>query len=133
VGYKRPPKLYDLRWADEPGLEVAVRPAPIGHVLDLMTLSKKIGDDDPAAVRDLLQRLASCLHSWNLEDDDGPVPATYEGLTGQDMDLVMKILTGWVRAQATVDTPLPGSSANGQSSAPVPSVPMEPLSPRPPS
>jgi hypothetical protein len=133
VGYKRPAKLYDLRWADEPGLEVAVRPAPIGDVLDLMAMAEKVKGGDAAAIRDLLRRVASCLHSWNLEDDTGPVPATYEGLAGQDMDLVMKILTGWVRAQATVDTPLPSGSPNGLTSAPAPSIPMEPLSPRPPS
>ena len=134
MGYRRPAKAYRLKFADEDmaGLEVTARSLPIGEFLKLTELAS-LGDDPKAAtsgMTDMFRVLAGSLISWNLEDEDGkPVPASYEGIVGQDFDFVMKIVTAWMEAMSAVAPPLPNGSSNGTGSGLELSMPMAPLSP----
>lgn len=133
MGYKREPKLYRLKFADGDfeGLEVTLRGLNTGQFLEMSKLAKSVSADkanvDMDAAELMFRNVAHALVEWNLEDWNGdPVPATYEGVTSQDLDLNMKIITEWVGAMAAVDTPLPVGSSSGAIS-PEASLPMEPL------
>lgn len=134
VGYRRPVKAYRLKFADEDmaGLDVTARSLPIGEFLKLTELAT-LGDDPKAAAEgaaDVFRVFAAALVGWNLEDADGtPVPATYEGITGQDFDFVMKIVSAWMSAMSDVTPPLLNGSSSGGISGLERSLPMEPLSP----
>jgi hypothetical protein len=129
VGYRKKPKLIELRFPGDPeydGLEVTLRGQSLGGFLELMG----IGDVDKSALADQLERFADNLISWNLEDEDGtPVPTTREVVYAQDQDFMLRLATDWVEAlQGGVPAPLEPSSTDGELSA-VASIPMEPLSP----
>jgi hypothetical protein len=136
VGYKR--KLYTLKWGEDHelhGLEVTTKGLSIEKLVELMKLAASIPaekDVETAAATGgrLFGEFAKRLVAWNLEEDDGaPVPATAEGVADQDFDFMLGVVTAWMDAVASVDTPLPKSSPNGRAQAPEVSLPMEPLSP----
>jgi hypothetical protein len=128
VGVQRKRTVYDLRWADEPGVQVAMRACSIGDLFALEALAGK-ADGDAEAAKGFLGKLASYLDSWNLDGDDGqPLPATFEGLITQELGFALKVFKGWHGAMTSVDTPLPDGSGNGLPSALEQSIPMEPLS-----
>ena len=141
MGYKRTPKLYQLTFEDHPGLEVTMRALDIDGFTKLARLAGGLKNVDLrraegpelnaalAAMDEMFARFAKALREWNLEDDDGPVPATAEGVRGQDLDFILEILTGWMDAIASVDTPLNGSSPSTPPSALGLSGQMAPLSP----
>jgi hypothetical protein len=142
AGFKR--KLYTVTWPEGHelhGLEVTTKGLSIGKLAGLIRASQEIGraqdtDAKIAAGDRLLEGFASRLVSWNLEEDDGtPVPATAEGVADQDMQLMMELITGWMDAVASVDTPLPQPSPNGATTATAPSLeaslPMVPSLPSP--
>jgi hypothetical protein len=135
AGYKR--KLYHLTWpADHElhGLEVTTTGMSIARYRKMTGLSAQMkpGDTDSqvAVAEQLCDEFARCLTAWNLEEDDGtPVPATRDGIAGQDMDFVLGLISSWTTAVAGVgaDTPLPGNSSDGDRALEA-SLPMEPLS-----
>jgi hypothetical protein len=136
VGYQR--KVYSLRWAEGHelhGLEVSLTGLSIARLAKIQDLSGVLTGDAGtaeklAAADELFGEAAQCLVAWNLEDRDGnPVPATREGIAGQDVTLVMGLLQEWVQATASVDTPLPPGSNGGPKPMPEESIPMAPLSP----
>jgi hypothetical protein len=128
VGVQRKRTVYDLRWADEPGVEVAMRSCSIDGLLTLEKLAQT-ADADPGKAEEFLRKLAGHLVSWNLDGDDGqPLPVTYEGLVQEDLGFALKVFKGWYGAMTSVDTPLPNGSSNGHSSGLEQSLPVEPLS-----
>jgi hypothetical protein len=136
VGYRR--KIYRLTWApghDLHGLEVSFTGMSIGRLAKIQALAGRLtGDGDVtgklAAADELFGEAAACLVSWNLEDHEGnPVPATREGIAGQDVTLVMGLMQEWAQASASVDNPLPQSSNGGGNPMQEGSIPMAPLSP----
>lgn len=140
AGYRRKAKLYTLRWAEGHelhGLEVTCKDLTVERMLALVRLSAGFRGDMEAKLagaEKLFREFARYLVEWNLEDGDGdPVPATYDGIAAQDLDFVIDLVSTWIDAVASVDTPLPQNSNGGQPSAPALSMPMEPLSPSPPS
>jgi len=131
MGYQARPKVYKLVFDDDEyeGLVVRARSVKLGQIL---RLSRLVGMD-PANLRpedtenfeQLFTMFADALVDWNLDDDDGePVPATLEGIQGQDADFVMPIIKAWFVALAGVTGPLGAGSSNGKPSA-EPSIPME--------
>ncbi|GAA1749394.1 hypothetical protein [Nonomuraea bangladeshensis] len=127
MGYKRARKVYNLQFADPEmdGLEVRARSMPLG---DLMTMADTIDNLDKATLADvdgMLATFAEVLVSWNLEDDDDrPIPATVEGLKGQDQEFVFAIVGAYVNAVSGVSDPLPQPSPGGEPSLAA-SIPME--------
>lgn len=136
MGFKRPAKVYKLLFEDDDmaGLEVKARSMSTGDLLDMaplldMKMSNAPTADELEQVRDLLERFAEVLISWNLEDeDDEPIPATLEGLLSQDIAFVMDIVQAWADAVSGVPAPLDGRSPSGDPSLAA-SIPMDALSP----
>src|SRR6266705_3802130 len=87
--FKREAKQYHIIFPedhDNAGLEVLMRSLPIEEFLELTDLAggAKL---DTTVVRKLFTMFAGSLLEWNLQDDfDNDVPATYEGVQGQDLD-----------------------------------------------
>lgn len=134
MGFKREPKLYRLKFEDPSmaGLEVDAKSLSTGALLEVTELAgavknMKADEVDPAALRKLFEVFAAALVKWNLEDeDDRPVPATYEGVVSQELNFVLAVIMAWIGAIASVDIPLPAGSSSGGTS-PEASLPMEPL------
>jgi len=62
---------------------------------------------DPEELRPGLELLLKWgLRSWDLENVDGPVPLTVEGLISLPPDVTTAIITGWQRAIFEVALPL---------------------------
>lgn len=144
MGYKRKPKVYRLHFEDDDmsGLIVEVRPSSVGTMLDTADLAsmasvfdgismKNIRPEDLEKIgelRKLFDSFADSLVSWNLEDeDDNPVPATREGVYGQDVDFILEIIGAWAEAVGGVNEDTKAESSNGLPSQ-VALLPMEPLS-----
>lgn len=133
----RKSKTYKLVFDDPDfdGLEVRTKGASIGTLLEITRLTQEAASNDDQKVRALLDKFASVLVSWNLEDeaDDGtrtPVPATLDGLLAQDQQFVEALVTGWLEAVSGVDADTKAHSSGGGPS-PVVSLPMEALSESP--
>jgi hypothetical protein len=135
-GYRR--KVYKLKWPEGHELHelhVTIKGLSMKQALRAGRIASSLGSgaDDEArekAIDELNATFARKLISWDLQEDDGsPVPATLEGVEDQDMGLMIRVITDWVDAVSSVDTPLPSGSANGQSAAPEASLPTESLSP----
>lgn len=127
MGYKRNPKVYNLRFQDGEfeGLEVQVRSVSMGQLIAYRS-GKDDGDKDSTV--ELVELLADRIIGWNLEDEDGtPVPPTLEAIKAEDNDLIFAVINQWMDAVSGVKAPLPQSSPAGEPS-PVESIPMAPLS-----
>lgn len=129
-GYRRKARLFNLAFApDHPlhGLEVTARSVSMRDLLAVMELASLAGAslrDQAVGVGRLTEKLAELIVSWNLEDEDGnPVPATAEGVQGQDMDFVLALCESWIDAVAGVPAPLPQPSEDGAPSLEA-SIPM---------
>lgn len=131
MGYRRPARVFRLRFEDEPELEVMARSVPVGELLDIMKLADKMtGAPDEKSVKELFGWFAKRVIGWNLENEDGtPVPATLEGVLGQDFDFALKLVMAWVQAVSSVQVPLATTSA-GSTASPDPvegTIPMTPM------
>jgi hypothetical protein len=138
MGYQRPVKAYRLKFEDPDlaGLEVTVRSVAISEFLKMTELAGAADDPKVAAASagEVFHVLAGALMEWNLDDAAGqPVPATYEGIISCELDFVMMIVNAWLSAMSDVSPPLLNGSSAGTTSALEQSMPMEPLSPVPPS
>ena len=127
MGYRRTPKVYNIRFADDsdyPGLEATLRSYSVGQVI---AFRKDSGQTD--SVQAMVDLLAERLVSWNLEDEDGtPVPTTVEAILREDLDMIQALFDEWSDAITGVSVPLEKPSPAGEISQ-VGSIPMEPLSP----
>lgn len=135
MGYRRKPKVYNLKFQGEEfeGLEVRAKSVDVGRFITLNRLitGGKPDAEDVDSVTTLFEGFAEALLSWNLEDDDGkPVPATLEGLWLQDVDFGLEIIFAWVNAIGAVSAPL-GNGSSGGGKSPEALIPMEELSPSP--
>lgn len=134
MGYKPPRTLYRLKFEDHPGLEVVAKSTSVDRLMGLMGLVEKVGDLDEDAiatnfglVEQVLRGFAEILHSWNVEDDDDtPIPVTYEGLITQELPFVMEVVNAAVEAISTAPPPLPkNSSGDPTLEASIPMTPIE--------
>lgn len=135
AGYKR--KTYKLKWPEGHqlhGLEVVTKGLSVEATFELASLAAGLGADvdtgeKVATANKLFAGFAARLVSWNLEDDDTPVPATLAGVQDQDMGFMISLITTWMDAVSSVDIPLAGGSESGPPQAPEASLPTESLSP----
>lgn len=138
MGFKPARTVYTLQFADGDfeGLEVKARSAPLGQVMELITLAEGMGDGTGisdaaamAAARQLLLAFADVLISWNVEnDDDTPVPATYEGMKAQELPLILRMVEAWIGAVAGPPAAPLAQPSSGGSLSLAESLPMEQLS-----
>ena len=140
MGYKVQRTGYKVTLEDHPGLELVIRPLTVRQVLDFTRLVEQGGDADPdapdasqlAAFESVLTTFGSLLESWNLEeDDDTPVPATFDGLTTLGLPFAMELIQASLEAVTQAPRPLPPSSTPGVSDAelrellgPIPMTPI---------
>lgn len=125
-GYKRELKLYRLRFEDPDmaGLEVVAKSLRLREFLDMNALAGDIQSE--ADAEKMYRRFGDALVEWNLLDEnDEPVPATYEGLADQELDFVLDIIRAWQQAIAGVDPTSPAGLNSGGIS-PEASLPMAP-------
>jgi hypothetical protein len=138
MGFKAKKKLYRLTFADDTdmaGLQVTMTSVSMGTLLWLQEMSENGAEvaQDAAAFRKVVEVFVGAMLSWNLEDDDDtPVPVTVDGVLAQDPDFMMSIIAAWTKAISGVTDPLDARSTSGQRSLEA-SIPMETLSPSPPS
>ncbi len=140
MGYRPPSTGQKLDFAGTAyeGLEVTVDAASMAVMLSVTELfaaaSERNNAEAAAAMRELLAAFASVLESWNTEDrkTGDPVPATLDGLLSQDTDFVMAIIGAWLTGTMQADDDLGKGSPSGATSEEE-RIPMEPLSPSPPS
>ena len=129
MGYRPKRKIYTLDFAgtEHEGLEVSMRGLTVGEELHLDDLRGKEGGG-----REVFELMTGLLKSWNVEDDDEqPVPATFEGVCTQDSSFILDILNQLQAAASGVPDPLPQTSPSGETSPAPPGIPMAPLSPSP--
>lgn len=156
--YRRRRKVYKLTWDDDhefADLVVRARGVPLGDFLELMDAADQMDDVDTddvetmeelpsgivGAACKLFDGFAAALIGWNLDqpvlDDDGEetdvdeaVPATKEGILGQDFGFMFQVVQAWMGAIGDASGPL-GATSNGGKPSEAPPLPMEPLSANP--
>lgn len=136
MGYVAPRRARKLIFAEDDedmqGLVVRCNSVPLADFLEIASLTT-VADSDPGAAAslkifdDLLERFASVLVEWNVEDADGdPIPTTVAGLSQHEFGWVLNLIKAWIQTIGDVAGPLPQPSSDG-----VPileaSIPMEPL------
>lgn len=127
MGYKPKRKIYTLEFEgdDYKGLEVKIRGLNTGQVMDIDTAR---GDGGDGAIVTMLKLMADQLVEWNVEDDDNqPVPTTFEGVRSLDIDFNWAVIDAWQNAAAGVPAPLDSDSTSTELSL-VASIPTETLS-----
>jgi len=130
MGFKPKAKHYRLKFVGDDeydGLEVVCTSLSVGDFEELMdivstaTRSMKNGtattdsDETRNSATALIDRFASCLVSWNVEDENSePIPATRSGVSTQQFDFVLVLINRWMEAIAGVDPNLQKNSNNGE-------------------
>lgn len=120
MSFKRKRKVYRLDFAgtEYDGLEVKVRGLTTGEYLDLVSLGAPGTEGDVQETDGMLKMFASHLVSWNLEEDETgePVPATFEGVKGNDLTMNMYIINAWTDAMVVVPEKTEKKSVTGSDS-----------------
>jgi hypothetical protein len=98
------------------GAEVVCRlDIPLGVFLEFQRLAG--AGNDPATFERAIRMFAeTVLISWDLEDDDGPVPATFEGMQRLPVQAVTGIITAWMEAVQSPPLASGGQSESGGTS-----------------
>lgn len=129
MAFKRKRKVYKLDFTETEydGLEVKVRGLTTGEYLELISLSAPGTEGDSKETDGMLRLFASHLMSWNLvDDDDEPVPSTFEGIKTNDLTMNMAIVNAWTDAMVEVPASTEKKSLTGTDSL-VESIPTETL------
>lgn len=137
MGHKLQRKSYRLTFGEGTALEGAT------VVMGGMTLGEAeilngAPDDpnDPKQIQESfdqkLMLMASRVQSWDLEDDEGELPPTADGLKRLELPELLELQRAWGAAVSTVAGPLPSASSDGATPPPLEvSIPTESLSSSP--
>lgn len=128
MGYRPEPKIYNLEFADRPGLEVSARSATLGEITYVSALTVNVHEKDEAKRMEVFSFFANKLIKWNIEHPEldgaaiacpacgllegAEMPPTVDSMKCLELELIMAIITGWVFAVARVSLPK-GMSSNG--------------------
>lgn len=113
MGYKIPRRIALLVLHDDfEGGEIQVYlDVPMIMLFEIERLWESPGR---GAVREMLRIFTeAALIEWNLEDNDGPIPATAEGITHLPLSLILRIITVWRQAVTELPVPLAQPSDDG--------------------
>jgi hypothetical protein len=138
MGYKPKRKVYKLSFeglSDFDGLVIRAYSTSLGNLLSVLGLTTidtdNLSPKDVERLEELFKTFSDSLIEWNVEDDqDQPVPTTFEGVKSQDTDFILAIVRTWAEAIYGVSSPLGVGSSNGGQS-PVPPGLTEASSPNP--
>jgi hypothetical protein len=125
MGFER--QVYKLRWPENSrwhGLEVRLKGLAMGELKTISELRGGNGEEanDLGRAEPVLEILGSALLSWNLEEDGVPVPI--EDFRGEDLIMLMAIVSAWTDMAGDVPAPLPKASSDGEKSEEA-LIPME--------
>lgn len=128
MGFQRKRRVYRLDFSETEyeGLEVRIQGLTTGEYLDLVTLSGS-QDESNNETEKLLRMLSSHLISWNLQEDEEPVPTTFDGVKANDLSMNMFIVDAWTNAMVKPTASTEKKSLAGDPSL-VASIPTESLS-----
>lgn len=127
MAFKRKRKVYvlDFDGTEYEGLEVKVGGLTTGEYLELVGLSAP-GNDGTGETEKMLQFFSAHLRSWNLlDEDDVPVPTTFDGVKTNDLTMNMFIVGAWTDALASVPEKTGKESTSGDLT--LSSIPVESL------
>lgn len=133
--FKRERKLYQLQFETEDmdGFECIAAGMSLERFIAFNALQEQVQSAEAReseAGERLYGMFAAQLVSWNLDDDDDePVPCTYEGLKAQDVEFVNMLLQAWAKAIAGVPDDLGKDSGSGETSREESSLRLADLSP----
>jgi hypothetical protein len=122
MGYKVQRTGYKVAIEDRPGLELTIRPMSVDQILEFTELAESVSDldmDNPGieeikAFRKVLTEFAELIEAWNLEeDDDTPIPATWDGFKTLGLPFAMELMQASIQAITQAPPPLPGASPTG--------------------
>lgn len=127
MGFQRKRKVYrlDFTGTEYEGLEVKVRGLTTGEYFELVSLSGPTDGGDKE-VDGMVRMFAKHLVSWNLEDDEGSVPTTYEAVKENDFTMTTTIINAWTDALAGVPRETAKKSLSGDTPLTA-SIPTEKL------
>ena len=133
--YQRPilRVVFDDSMGDLSGFVARFRRLSVADVLTLMTFGS---GSDAEEIEKGIDILGGKLISWNLVDENGdPVPATREGVSQQDIELIEALTSALTRnmrvADSPLERPLNGGRPSPEEAERELSIPMEPLSESP--
>lgn len=127
MGFQRKRKIYklDFEGTEWDGLVVKVRGLTTGEYLDFVSLTAT-AEEDENQTGGMIEMLAEHLVSWNLEENDEPVPCDFEGMKSNELPMNMAIVRAWTEAMSQVPEDTEKKSVSGDSPLLV-SVPTESL------
>lgn len=114
MGFKLPERMLVLEFEGTAyeGAEIKMRlDMPLGAFLEVQAI--QASGDIPA----LCRIMSSLVVSWNLEDDDGPIPCSYDGMMRLTPGLLNTLIEQWVKGQVSAPVPLGQVSSNGATSS----------------
>lgn len=121
-------KLLVLQFEDPDFIDVQVKAysTSMGKALEISGQADmaRAASSGTSQFQDLLSEFVRKLESWNIEDDDGPVPPTREGLLSLDLNDAKYILVSWFDAMMSVGKALGKDSTSGER-FPEESIPMD--------
>lgn len=129
MGFKQPQRKAHVVFedGDYAGLELTLSlDEPIGRFLAV----ERMVASGNTRLEEIGEMLSALILDWNLEDDQGSVPITKEGIERLSVGTIIVILTKWMEVQTGPPVPL-GAQLNNGSGLEVASIPMESLSPGP--
>lgn len=129
MAFKRKRKIYrlDFSGTEYDGLEVRVRGLTTGEYLELVSLSAPGTEGEAKETDGMLRLFSTHIVSWNLvDDDDEPVPTTFDGIKSNDLTMNMAIIGAWTDSMVAVPEKTEKKSLPGDSSL-VASIPTETL------
>lgn len=127
MAFQRKRKVYKLDFGgtEYDGLEVRIRGLTTGEFLELVTLSGATTETSGETEK-LLKLMSTHLVSWNLQDEDEPVPTTLEGISSNDLSMNMRIIDAWTDSMSSVPASVEKKSPSGDLAL-VASIPTETL------
>lgn len=120
--FKRERNLYQLNFegTDLDGFEVVMKGVSLERFIDITKIASALETPEgrtPENIEAQFTVLSDLLVSWNLDDDDDqPVPATYDGLKQQDFSDVQRIMLGYMTAISSVPKASSDDSPSGATS-----------------
>lgn len=112
MGYKKIPTIHTITDIEgEEGLVVRLKSVSFGKVRRLVRLTDS---EDDSSMDEIASMFVDALVSWNLEDEDGPVPTSAGAVEDQDFDFIMKIVHAWMDTMTGVPGELGKDSSSGE-------------------
>ena len=134
MGYKPQRKIYDLEYADYPGLEIKATSTSLGKLMHLSEMKLDLNESDPEKRLEVFGVFAGCVMTWNMEHPEltednkqldsmqckdcglvegDPVPPTVQGMMCLELGFMMSLIFGWMAAVSRVNVPKELSLSDG--------------------